>query len=366
MAVIGKVGGSMLRDNLVRNGVDLTVDTNLTYFDVNNRRVGVNTILPTTELDVNGNVKATSITADSVYIANVFANTTVLQNLYSDNSIIANLFVSGNLLVPVGDNNYPVTATSGQIRYNTETNFFEYYDGYTWNKVAKEGDLSAQITTDLFYGNNVATSFTLSQNSTTQGTFVSINGILQQPGESYVVSGNLLSFITETPVDTDVIEARALTVNSQVGKIQNGDNLVTAEYQSDATGTVKIIVDSNVQVQVTANTTVINNHVVFGTENYAVSSTPVLIDSFDNSIFHMCKYIISAVDATSNQYHAFESLVIHDTSTAVISQYGNVNIGGEFVTVNASVNSGQTLVYATSSTANVGNLKVSKQYLPVS
>ena len=67
MAVIGKVGGSMLRDNLVRNGVDLTVDTNLTYFDVNNRRVGINTIMPRTDLDVNGNISANSITASTAY-----------------------------------------------------------------------------------------------------------------------------------------------------------------------------------------------------------------------------------------------------------------------------------------------------------
>jgi len=267
MAVIGKVAGSMLRDNLVRNGVDLTVDTNLTYFDVNNRRVGINTTLPTTDLDVNGNVRASSITADSVFINNVFGNTNVLQNLYSDNSIIGNLFVTGNLLIPVGDNNYPVTATGGQIRYNNETNFFEYYDGYTWNKIAKEGDLSAQITSDLFYGNNVANSFTLSQNSTTQGTFVSINGVLQQPGQSYVVSDNILTFISEAPVDTDVIEARAMTVNSQVGKIQNGDNWVSAEYQSDATGIVNIGVDGQYQMQLTANTIIMHSAVLHHVES---------------------------------------------------------------------------------------------------
>ena len=364
MAVIGKVGGSMLRDNLVRNGVDLTVDTNLTYFDVNNRRVGINTIMPTTDLDVNGNIKASSITADSIFIANVFGNTNVLQNLYSDNSIIANLFVSGNLLVPVGDNNYPVTATAGQVRYNNQTNFFEYYDGYTWNKIAKEGDLSAQITTDLFYGNSVANSFTLSQNSTTQGTFVSINGVLQQPGQSYVVSDNLLSFITETPVDTDVIEARALTVNSQVGKIQNGVNWVSAEYQSDATGIVNVGVDGEYQMQITANTIVMHNPILFYVESYAVSSTPFLIDIIDNNKIHMCKYMVSGVDDLSNQYHAFESLVIHSNTSVAASQYGDINIGGAFLTISVDLIGNQTFVYITSNTPNTGNVKVSKQYLP--
>jgi hypothetical protein len=354
----------MLRDNLVRNGVDLTVDTNLTYFDVNNRRVGINTTLPTTDLDVNGNVRASSITADSVFINNVFGNTNVLQNLYSDNSIIGNLFVTGNLLIPVGDNNYPVTATGGQIRYNNETNFFEYYDGYTWNKIAKEGDLSAQITSDLFYGNNVANSFTLSQNSTTQGTFVSINGVLQQPGQSYVVSDNILTFISEAPVDTDVIEARAMTVNSQVGKIQNGDNWVSAEYQSDATGIVNIGVDGQYQMQLTANTIIMHSAVLHHVESYAVSSTPVLIDTIDNDKIHACKYTVSGVDDLSNQYHAFESLVIHSDTQAAASQYGDVNIGGTFLTISVNLINNKTFVYLTSSTPNTGSVKISKQYLP--
>ena len=354
----------MLRDNLVRNGVDLTVDTNLTYFDVNNRRVGINTIMPRTDLDVNGNISANSITASTVYYDNIFANTSTLHDLYSDTSLIANLYVTGNLLIPVGDNNYPVTATSGQIRYNNETNFFEYYDGYTWNKIAKEGDLSAQISTDLFYGDNTSNVFTLSQNSTTQGTFVSINGVLQQPGQSYVVSDNILTFISEAPVDTDVIEARALTVNSQVGKIQNGDNWVSAEYQSDATGIVNIGVDGQYQMQLTANTIFMHSTITFHVESYQVSSTPVLIDVIDNNQIHACKYIISGVDDLSNQYHAFESLVVHSNTQAAASQYGDVNLGGTFLTISVNLINNKTFVYLTSSTPNTGNVKISKQYLP--
>ena len=358
MAVIGKVGGSMLRDNLVRNGVDLTVDTNLTYFDVNNRRVGINTILPSADLDVNGNIKANGITTASLTVSNITAN------LYSDHGVIANLFVTGNLVVPVGDNTYPASASNGQVRYNTVASVVEYYDGYTWNKVAKQGDLSAQISTDLFYGDNTSNVFTLSQNSTTQGTFVSINGVLQQPGQSYVVSGNLLTFISEVPVDTDVVEARAMTVNSQVGKIQNGANWVSAEYQPDATGIINMGVDGEYQMQLTANTIILHSSITFHVESYLVGNTPLLIDTIDNNLIHACKYTVSGVDDLSNQYHAFESLVIHSNTQAAVSQYGDVNIGGAFLTISVNVVNNKTLVYVTSNTPNTGNLKISKQYLP--
>jgi len=355
MAVIGKVGGSMLRDNLVRNGVDLTVDTNLTYFDVNNRRVGINTILPTADLDVNGNVKATSITADSIAVTNIYAN------LYSDHSVIANLSVTGNLVVPVGDNNYPATALNGQVRYNTATSYIEYYDGYTWNKLAKEGDLSSQITSDLFYGNNADYEFTLTQNSTTQGTFVSINGILQQPVESYVVSGNLLSFVSEIPADTDVIEARTMTTNSQVGKIQNGSNQVSAEYQPGATGIVRVSVDGNVAMQVTSNVVTINNALVLHSNQYIVDSADVALDSFNNNLYRSAKYIVTG-NTAGGDYHSLEALVLHNGSTAKITTYADVFIGSAFLSLAASVLSGQTILKANSN-AGSSSVRISRQYL---
>lgn len=51
---IGRIGGPMLKENLIRQGVDLSVETNLLYLDVNNMRIGVNTATPNVALDING------------------------------------------------------------------------------------------------------------------------------------------------------------------------------------------------------------------------------------------------------------------------------------------------------------------------
>jgi hypothetical protein len=86
MAILGKVAGTMLKDNLVRNGTDLILDSNLVYFDVNNRRVGISTLTPGNVLSVNG-----SVTASNIYILN--SNITSLSgNLYLKT-------VSGNISV---------------------------------------------------------------------------------------------------------------------------------------------------------------------------------------------------------------------------------------------------------------------------
>lgn len=51
---IGRIGGPMLKENLIRQGVDLSIETDLFYFDVTNMRVGVNTATPNVAMDING------------------------------------------------------------------------------------------------------------------------------------------------------------------------------------------------------------------------------------------------------------------------------------------------------------------------
>ena len=47
---IGRISGPMLRANLERLGVDLSIETDLLYVDVNNNRIGINQAVPTKSL----------------------------------------------------------------------------------------------------------------------------------------------------------------------------------------------------------------------------------------------------------------------------------------------------------------------------
>jgi hypothetical protein len=76
---IGRISGPMLFSNLERQGLDLAIEGNLIYFDVNRRRIGVNTSDPqydvhiegwqgnTPTLYVSGNVKANVISVNNAY-----------------------------------------------------------------------------------------------------------------------------------------------------------------------------------------------------------------------------------------------------------------------------------------------------------
>ena len=76
---IGRISGPMLFANLERQGLDLSIDGNLIYFDVNRRRIGINTSSPqydvhvegydgnTPTLFVNGNIVANVFTVNNEY-----------------------------------------------------------------------------------------------------------------------------------------------------------------------------------------------------------------------------------------------------------------------------------------------------------
>ena len=137
MAVIGKISGSMLKDNLLRYNVDLIVDNNLMYYDTNNRRIGINTITPGNALTVNGTVtmgcvyvnagNITSVNGD-LYIASAYGNvnlnnnriTNLPQPLYANDAVTKSYVdsVSAELygnLIPLGPN------TAGQLVSNAVT-----------------------------------------------------------------------------------------------------------------------------------------------------------------------------------------------------------------------------------------------------
>jgi hypothetical protein len=95
---IGKISGPMLQTDLSRQGVDLSVDTNLVYFDVTNRRLGVNTVIPTQSLDVMGNVH--------------LANLSILGNTITSDTGKINLGTPSNVVLS-GGTSYDVIYTDG-------------------------------------------------------------------------------------------------------------------------------------------------------------------------------------------------------------------------------------------------------------
>jgi len=145
---------------------------------------------------------------------------------------------SGSMVLPAGTTaERPAAPAEGMFRYNETESGIEFYDGTQWTTAGTEFTV---IASDTFSGDGSTTTFTLSDESTTAGAIVSINGVVQLPTTAYAISGTTLTF-TEAPESGDEIEVRRLTTTTTVTALSNGDSssLLTAvdgDEQFDITG----------------------------------------------------------------------------------------------------------------------------------
>jgi hypothetical protein len=113
MSQLGRIGGQVLTDNLLRAGVDLAFETDLLYLDVNNQRIGVKTSTPVYDLDVNNNLYTNELTAvTQIAPGNLRINSTNTittsvggidvyiggSEIFHDRLVTANLVLDGNLI----------------------------------------------------------------------------------------------------------------------------------------------------------------------------------------------------------------------------------------------------------------------------
>jgi len=82
MGTLGRISGPLLKSNLVRDGVDLAFETDLLKLDVTNRRIGINTVSPNYDLDVDGTANTTNLIVDTTL---TIGNFTVTGNTISSN-----------------------------------------------------------------------------------------------------------------------------------------------------------------------------------------------------------------------------------------------------------------------------------------
>ena len=96
---IGRISGPLLKANLIRDGVDLAFETDLLYLDVTNSRIGVNNSNPTTDLDVIGTTRTTTLSV-------------------TDQLDVGNLHITGNTISSDIDTISFVASAGNPVIYN--------------------------------------------------------------------------------------------------------------------------------------------------------------------------------------------------------------------------------------------------------
>ena len=211
----GKISGPMLQPDLVRQGVDLSVDTNLVYIDVTNRRLGINTVTPTQSLDVPGNVR--------------LANLSILGNTITSDTGKINLGSPANITITGGTVNY-VLSTDGS-------------GNLAWAQIS---DL------DISFGNLQFNDTTVQVTKLNANLYLSANGT-----GSINANGAVITNVASPIASSDAVNLSYL--NSTLANF-NDDRLVSGNTTVLATaGNVSITSGSTLTAQFTPTYSTINN-----------------------------------------------------------------------------------------------------------
>ena len=179
MSQLGRIGGQVLTDNLLRAGVDLAFETDLLYVDVNNQRIGVKDSTPVYTLDVNGNFTtnnltvATQIAPGNLRINSLETITTSVGGIdvyingggeiFHDRLVTANLVLDGNLISSVSNSNIVLDPNgSGTVELRADTNITG--DLVVNGNISMNGNLTGLGT--LTFGNQTIDTVTINTDFT--------------------------------------------------------------------------------------------------------------------------------------------------------------------------------------------------------
>ena len=251
---IARINGPMLSSNLERQGVNIAIDANLVYADVNNRRVGISNASPQYTLDVNGNAHI-----GNLYILNnAITSSTGKINLGST----ANLTITGgsayNILYTdgIGDVAFGSMATIAGLGGFAGNNIpvgtsSKSNDGFGTNALTTGMDVATAINTlDNILGNitnssgNVVTTGNLYLNGVTGYTTNSGVLISDGTGATSFVNANTIPAIVSINANTTSINASITAVNVAIAAINA--NVTSVEGNT-------IILGANTVASLTSN-----------------------------------------------------------------------------------------------------------------
>lgn len=202
---VGNTAQANVVTTVTSNGLDVSgnLDTDtLNVGDAFANNVTISDTLTVANIAITGNIALGNLAVSNTTILANIANANITLQPSNNSLVIAN--TTSGLVVATGNTvQRPAPATTGTLRFNTDSQRLEVYDGAEWDQVVS--DVTLQIITPD--GANI--SYSLDRTSTTAALLVSINGVVQLPTVAYTVAGNVITF-AEIPLTTDIVDIRFL------------------------------------------------------------------------------------------------------------------------------------------------------------
>lgn len=246
-----------------------------------------------------GNFGVGASAGEDAFLGNLQVSDTTISSVNTNDNIVLDpngtgqLVVQGNnaITIPSGTTAQRPSGSTGDIRVNSDTGNIEFYDGTAWQVVSPSINVS---TIDTFNGDGSTVVFTLSESTTSSSTIITLNGVVQSPGNAYNISGTTLTF-TEAPHVGDKIEVRYISTAFTPGSII-ADSDTSVQVDDDNANIVSKINNSNVIVTTSSSTTISGSILGTGSVASITASTPSSSSdtgtkgeiSYDSSYVYIC------------------------------------------------------------------------------
>ena len=186
-------------------------------------------------------------------------------------------------------------------------------------------------------GDGVAATYSLNFITDQANSMVFVGGVIQDPGTHYTINGSAqtITFSSALPTGTQAVvvaHAQGLTPTLTAGQV------TTDKLASDIKAYVQ-----KAEVSATGSTTV---------------------DTFNGTLYRSAKYVIQVGDGAGN-YETREALVVHDGTTAYITEFAMVYTGSDLIGDASVTMSGNNVLLTYTPTSGSATVKVIGTYIDV-
>ena len=177
---------------------------------------------------------------------------------------------------------------------------------------------------------------------------VSLNGVIQKPGSSFVVSGSTLTFKNGG-------SDQALTSSDSIDFIIAMGEPLLVGVPSDGTVTPAKLSTGGPSWDGNSNFIVGSSYIRSdSTSISSISATTIATHAI--ATYRSVNYNVQITQGSS--YHSTEINVIHDGTTAYITEYGTLFSGSSLATFDATISSGNLLLQITMGSSSSATIKV--------
>ena len=186
-------------------------------------------------------------------------------------------------------------------------------------------------------GDGSATQYSLTFTTTQDQAMVFVGGVIQDPSTHYTIdsAAKTITFNSAVPVGTQIV---VLSPGAGLNPVLLGNSVSFDKLAAD----IKAYVQKG-EVSASGATTV---------------------DSFNGALYRSAKYIMQVDDGAGN-YETREALVVHDGSTAYITEYAMVYTGADLIGDASVTMNGNQVELTYTPTSGTATVKVIATYIDV-